>query len=268
MNDVIRHAAKETFRTACGKDNGMSLITVKNLAVGYEGQAVEKDISFSVSKGDYLCILGENGSGKTTLMKTLLHLQKPIAGEILLQDGLRSDEIGYLPQQTVIQKDFPASVREIVRSGCLGRAGLHPFYGKEEKALAEQNMERMGIKELARRSYRELSGGQQQRVLLARALCATQKLLVLDEPVTGLDPKATMEMYELIKQLNQEGVAIIMITHDVNVAVQYSSHVLHVGTPSFFGTKESYLSSDLGKLFLLQRSKEMTADAGEGGNHD
>ena len=215
----------------------MSLITVKNLSVGYEGQAIEKDINFSVNKGDYLCILGENGSGKTTLMKTLLHLQKPIAGEILLQDGLRSDEIGYLPQQTVIQKDFPASVREIVRSGFLGRAGLRPFYGKEEKALAEENMERMGIKDLAQRSYRELSGGQQQRVLLARALCATHKLLVLDEPVTGLDPKATMEMYELIKKLNQEGVAIIMITHDVNVAVQYASHVLQVGTPSFFGTR-------------------------------
>lgn len=241
----------------------MSLITVKNLAVGYDGQAIEKNISFTVNKGDYLCILGENGSGKTTLMKTLLHLQKPLEGEIFLQDGLKSNEIGYLPQQTVIQKDFPASVREIVLSGCLGRSGFHPFYDKEEKALAEQNMERMGITQLAKRSYRELSGGQQQRVLLARALCATQKVLVLDEPVTGLDPMATTEMYELIERLNQEGIAIIMISHDVAVAVQYASHILHVKTPAFYGTKEEYLSSDLGKLFLLQSAKENVAVIGK-----
>lgn len=233
----------------------MSLITVRNLAVGYEGQVVEENINFTVNKGDYLCILGENGSGKTTLMKTLLHLQKPLSGEILLQDGLTSNEIGYLPQQTVVQKDFPASVWEIVLSGCLGRRGWHPFYGKEEKKLATENMERMGITRLARRSYRELSGGQQQRVLLARALCATQKVLVLDEPVTGLDPNATMEMYELIQKLNQEGVAILMISHDVEVAVQYASHVLHLGTPSFFGSKEAYLESELGKLFVLHEKK-------------
>ena len=225
----------------------MSLITVKDLAVGYDGQVVERNISFSVNKGDYLCILGENGSGKSTLMKTLLRLQKPIAGEILMGDGLKANEIGYLPQQTVVQKDFPASVREIVRSGCLGREGLHPFYSKEDKELAEKNMERMGITKLAKHCYRELSGGQQQRVLLARALCATGKLLVLDEPVTGLDPKATQEMYELIKKLNTEGIAVIMITHDVTAAVQYASHVLQVGTSAFFGTKEAYLAREKGE---------------------
>jgi zinc transport system ATP-binding protein len=245
----------------------MSLITVRNLAVGYEGQVVEENINFTVNKGDYLCILGENGSGKTTLMKTLLHLQKPLSGEILLQDGLTSNEIGYLPQQTVVQKDFPASVWEIVLSGCLGRRGWHPFYGKEEKKLATENMERMGITQLARRSYRELSGGQQQRVLLARALCATQKVLVLDEPVTGLDPNATMEMYELIQKLNQEGVAILMISHDVEVAVQYASHVLHLGTPSFFGSKEAYLESDLGKLFVLRGKNVASVKTEKGDRH-
>ncbi|MBQ9489740.1 MAG: metal ABC transporter ATP-binding protein [Lachnospiraceae bacterium] len=245
----------------------MSLITVRNLAVGYEGQVVEENINFTVNKGDYLCILGENGSGKTTLMKTLLHLQKPLSGEILLQDGLTSNEIGYLPQQTVVQKDFPASVWEIVLSGCLGRREWHPFYGKEEKKLATENMERMGITRLARRSYRELSGGQQQRVLLARALCATQKVLVLDEPVTGLDPNATMEMYELIQKLNQEGVAILMISHDVEVAVQYASHVLHLGTPSFFGSKEAYLESELGKLFVLHEKKGGSVEMEKGDRH-
>ncbi|MBR3510290.1 MAG: metal ABC transporter ATP-binding protein [Lachnospiraceae bacterium] len=245
----------------------MSLITVRNLAVGYEGQVVEENINFTVNKGDYLCILGENGSGKTTLMKTLLHLQKPLNGEILLQDGLTSNEIGYLPQQTVVQKDFPASVWEIVLSGCLGRREWHPFYGKEEKKLATENMERMGITRLARRSYRELSGGQQQRVLLARALCATQKVLVLDEPVTGLDPNATMEMYELIQKLNQEGVAILMISHDVEVAVQYASHVLHLGTPSFFGSKEAYLESELGKLFVLHEKKGGSVEMEKGDRH-
>ncbi len=245
----------------------MSLITVRNLAVGYEGQVVEENINFTVNKGDYLCILGENGSGKTTLMKTLLHLQKPLSGEILLQDGLTSNEIGYLPQQTVVQKDFPASVWEIVLSGCLGRRGWHPFYGKEEKKLATENMERMGITQLAKRSYRELSGGQQQRVLLARALCATQKVLVLDEPVTGLDPNATMEMYELIQKLNQEGVAILMISHDVEVAVQYASHVLHLGTPSFFGSKEAYLESELGKLFVLHEKKGGSVEMEKGDRH-
>lgn len=245
----------------------MSLITVRNLAVGYEGQVVEENINFTVNKGDYLCILGENGSGKTTLMKTLLHLQKPLNGEILLQDGLTSNEIGYLPQQTVVQKDFPASVWEIVLSGCLGRREWHPFYGKEEKKLATENMERMGITRLARRSYRELSGGQQQRVLLARALCATQKVLVLDEPVTGLDPNATMEMYELIQKLNQEGVAILMISHDVEVAVQYASHVLHLGTPSFFGSTEAYLESELGKLFVLHEKKGGSVEMEKGDRH-
>ena len=220
-------------------------ITVKNLSVGYEGEVVAGNINFTVNKGDYLCIVGENGSGKTTLMKTLLGLRKPMGGEIIMGDDLKKNEIGYLPQQTIVQKDFPASVREIVMSGFQGRCGLRPFYNKAEKEEAIMNMERMGIKDLADKCYRELSGGQQQRVLLARALCATGKILLLDEPVSGLDPKVTAEMYQLIKDLNKEGVTIIMISHDMEAASKYASHILHVGDKLFFGTREEYLNSEV-----------------------
>jgi len=231
----------------------MALLTVQNLSLGYDSQTLLKDLNFSVDAGDYLCIVGENGSGKTTLMKTLLHLQKPISGEILTGDGLKTNEIGYLPQQTVVQKDFPASVREIVLSGCQGRCGLRPFYNKAEKALALKNMERMDIVPLANRCYRDLSGGQQQRVLLARALCAAERILLLDEPVSGLDPKVTTEMYNLISKLNKDGVTIIMISHDISAAVRYATHILHIGTSVFFGTRDEYMNSDIGKFFLAQQ---------------
>ncbi len=227
----------------------MAYITVTGLSLGYDSQVIVKDLNFSVSKGDYLCIVGENGSGKTTLIKTLLHLKEPLSGQIVYGDGFKKNEIGYLPQQTVIQKDFPASVREIVLSGCQGRCGLRPFYNREEKKLAEDNMERMGITGLAGRCYRELSGGQQQRVLLARALCATGKVLLLDEPVAGLDPVVTARMYELIERLNREGVTIIMISHDISAAVKYASHILYIGDRVFFGTKEEYRNSETGRFF-------------------
>lgn len=231
----------------------MALITIKDLSLGYESRTIVSNLNFQVNTGDYLCIVGENGSGKTTLMKTLLHLQEPIDGQILIGDGLKKNEIGYLPQQTLVQKDFPASVREIVLSGCQGRSLFRPFYNKEEKKLADANMERMGILDLKSRCYRELSGGQQQRVLLARALCATRKVLLLDEPVSGLDPKVTLQMYDTIEQLNKEGITIIMISHDIKAAVRYASHILHIGEGVFYGTKEKYLESDLGKLFLMQQ---------------
>ena len=230
----------------------MALLEVRDLALGYDSQAILENISFQVNSGDYLCIVGENGSGKTTLMKTLLQLQEPLSGEILRGDGLQKNEIGYLPQQTVVQKDFPASVREIVLSGCQNRMGFRPFYRKEEKALAEENMQRMDILTLADRCYRELSGGQQQRVLLARALCATRKLLLLDEPVSGLDPHVTAEMYSLIGKLNEEGLTVIMISHDIEAAVRYATHILHIGSTVFFGTKEEYLQSDIGRFFLSE----------------
>ena len=187
-------------------------------------------------------------------MKTILGLQPPISGRILTGDGLRKNEIGYLPQQTVVQKDFPASVREIVLSGCQGRCGSRPFYNKEEKQLAEENIRKMQIDKLSKRCYRELSGGQQQRVLLARALCATQKMLLLDEPVSGLDPKVTAEMYRLIDELNhRDGITIIMISHDIAAAVKYASHILHIGNTVFFETKEEYLQSPQGRLFAVEK---------------
>ena len=231
----------------------MALLTAQDLSLGYDSRVIVRDLSFRVNAGDYLCIVGENGSGKSTLMKTLLGLQPPLGGSIGTGDGLMQNEIGYLPQQTVVQRDFPASVREIVLSGCQGRCGLRPFYNAADRRLAAENMARMGISELANRCYRELSGGQQQRVLLARALCATRKLLLLDEPVSGLDPKVTAEMYELIASLNREGVTVIMISHDIAAALRYASHILHIGAAVFFGTKADYLQSDAGKLFLTQQ---------------
>lgn len=219
----------------------MALIECKNAALGYDSKIVLDNLSFEVNSGDYLCIIGENGSGKSTLMKTILGLKSPLGGEIIFGDGLKKNEIGYLPQQTVVQRDFPASVREIVLSGCLNKCGLKPFYSKADKELANKNMERMNITSLSKRCYRELSGGQQQRVLLARALCATEKILLLDEPVSGLDPKVTAEMYELIMELNKQGITIIMISHDMHAALKYASHILQVGGNIYFGTKEDYL---------------------------
>ncbi|MCR5297031.1 MAG: ABC transporter ATP-binding protein [Clostridiales bacterium] len=229
----------------------MAQLTCSNLTLGYEGHVVLSGLNFSVSAGDYLCIVGENGSGKSTLVKTMLGLMKPLGGRVTLGDGLRENEIGYLPQQTAVQKDFPATVREVVLSGCQGRAGMRPFYNRQEKALARESMEKMDITALAGRCYRELSGGQQQRVLLARALCATRRLLLLDEPVSGLDPMVTQEMYALIRQLNREGITVIMISHDIAAAARFASHILHVGNTVFFGTREEYLRSDIAARFLV-----------------
>lgn len=229
----------------------MPQLTCENLKLGYDGKTIVEGLSFSVNSGDYLCIVGENGSGKTTLMRTILRLQAPISGKISTDEGLKQSEIGYLPQQTNVQKDFPASVYEIVLSGCLNKCGFFPFYGKKEKEKAKENMEKMGITHLAKRSYKELSGGQQQRVLLARALCATSKMLLLDEPVAGLDPKVTAEMYELIEKLNREDkITVIMISHDIESATKYASHILHIcHKPLFFGTAADYLKSNVRCLF-------------------
>lgn len=235
----------------------MPQIICKNASLGYDGKAITHGLSFEVNAGDYLCIVGENGAGKSTLIKTVLGLTPPVAGEIRFSDGLRQNEIGYLPQQTPVQRDFPASVSEIVLSGCLGKSGFHPFYTKAQKKLAAENMEKMNITPLAGRCYRELSGGQQQRVLLARALCATTKLLLLDEPVAGLDPKATREMYELIASLNRTGITVIMVSHDIASAVKYASHILHLGnTPKFFGSKEDYLKTDVGRAFTSEEASD------------
>lgn len=229
----------------------MAQLTCQDLSVGYEGKAVLQDLNFSVHSGDYLCIVGENGAGKSTLMRTILGLQPPIQGKVLTGDGLRPNEIGYLPQQTQVQKDFPASVWEIVLSGCQGRCGRRPFYRRAEKQLAEHTLEKLHISPLARRCYRELSGGQQQRVLLARALCAAGDLLVLDEPVTGLDPAAADDLYRTLRYLNRtEGMAVVMVTHDIRSALRDAAAILHAGRDQWFlGTPGEYLASPYGKRF-------------------
>jgi len=230
----------------------MPLLSCHNLSLGYEGRALVTDLSFTVNAGDYLCVVGDNGSGKSTLIKTILRLKQPAAGRVVTGDGLKHDEIGYLPQQTAAQKDFPASVREVVLSGCLNRCGLRPFFSMSERRMAEEYMEQMGVARLAKRCYRELSGGQQQRALLARALCAARKALLLDEPAAGLDPVASVEMYELIERLNDGGVTIIMVSHDIAAALKYASHILHIGTrqAAFFGTKAEYINSGAGDAYL------------------
>lgn len=222
----------------------MALIHCQNITTGYSNnQIVSQNLSFQVNQGDYLWIIGENGTGKSTLMKTILGFINPIQGNVEFGDGLKQNEIGYLPQQTIAQKDFPASVEEVVLSGCLNRCGLRPFYNKEEKELAKQNMEAVGIYNLAKRCYRELSGGQQQRVLLARALCATKRILLLDEPVAALDSQATESLYQLIQQLRKSDITIIMVSHDLPKINQEATHVLYFQDESaHFLTIEDYLS--------------------------
>lgn len=235
----------------------MPQLTCDRLTLGYEGRTVSTDVSFSVDAGDYVCIVGENGSGKSTLIKAILNLKPPMAGKVILGDGLTRGDIGYLPQQTAAQRDFPASVREIVTSGCLNRIGRRPFYGPAQHKRALDNMRRLQVDDLARRSFAELSGGQQHRVLLARALCATDLMLVLDEPASGLDPQITDEMYRLIKELNQSGLTIIMVSHDTQAALRDASHILHLGnTPLFWGTAREYEQSDIGRVYLNRKAVE------------
>lgn len=230
----------------------MALITCRGVSFGYENNPVVSGLNFSLNSGDYLCVVGENGAGKSTLVRGLLRLIRPLAGEVKIGEGLRQSEIGYLPQQTAAQKDFPAGVEEVVRSGFLNRRGARPFYSGKENAAARRAMEQLGIAALRKRCYRELSGGQQQRVLLARALCATKKLLLLDEPVSGLDPVATAELYRLILQVNEEtGLTVLIVSHDVQSAVENASHILHLQTKQlYFGSAADYPKSEAGLCFL------------------
>lgn len=231
----------------------MALITVENLCLGYDGRAVVNGLSFQVEEGSYVCVVGENGSGKTTLMRTLLGLQQPLSGTITFDSSVASGEIGYLPQQSFIQREFPATVREIVLSGCIGKLGKRFFYSSREKQTAEDCMRRAEIEHLAERSYKELSGGQQQRVLMARALCAAGRVLVLDEPTAGLDPVFTEELYGLIEKLNKEGMTIIMVSHDLEAAMKYATHILHIGDALFYGSRDEYLERSDGRFLLLQK---------------
>ena len=256
----------------------MAYITCEDLTLRYESLTVQEHLSFSVEKGDYLCIVGENGSGKSTLMKCLLGLKQADGGKLSFGDGLKRNEIGYLPQQSMIQRTFPASVREVVLSGCLNGRAVHPFYTKAEKARAAEQMECLNITQLADRSYRELSGGQQQRVLLARALCATKKLLLLDEPLTGLDPLVATELYGILQHIhNDHGITIIMVTHDVECAVRHAKTILHIGkNESFFGSCAEYEKSAVGRRFLGENAEpehcaqcaDHHHDAEEGGGND
>lgn len=229
-----------------------ALITCSHVDFGYENQDAVTDLTMEVDEEDYLCIVGENGSGKSTLIKGLLGLLKPTGGTLTVGEELKKTGIGYLPQQTAAQRDFPAAVYEVVISGCLSRRGNRPFYSRAEKMLAEANMERLGIADLRRRCYRELSGGQQQRVLIARALCATNRLLILDEPITGLDPWAIQDFYHLIRDLNRkEHVAILMVTHDMANVVGQANKILHLKQRVlFYGTTEEYKKSQAGRMFL------------------
>ena len=240
----------------------MALIRCEDVSIGYEGQTVVKDLYFSIQAGDYLCIVGENGSGKSTLVKSLLGLKSVEKGRIIYGDGLKQNEIGYLPQQTDAQKDFPASVYEVILSGRLNSRGLKPFYTGADKKAAVEKMELLGIRDLARQCFRDLSGGQKQRALLARAICATKTLLLLDEPVTGLDPIVTAEFYQLIRRINREsGIAVVMVSHDIESAVEDASHILHLQERMlFFGTAQDYRKSRVGKTFLESADKD--ADGG------
>lgn len=230
----------------------MALITCKNVSMGYEGRTVLNGINFKVDKGDYLCIVGENGSGKSTLMKGLLKLKLPIAGSIQMEEGLKASEIGYLPQQSDIQRSFPASVFEVVLSGRLNQLMWRPFFSRKDKQATVEKMRLLGIEQMKDQSFQELSGGQQQRVLLARALCATQRMLLLDEPTAGLDPLVAADMYSLIKEINQQyEMTVIMISHDIKAALKDSTHILHLGNKQlYYGTTEEYPLSPCGKEFL------------------
>lgn len=223
------------------------LLKAGNVSLGYDGKTVAEGISFEVSRGDYLCVVGENGSGKSTLIKALTGINPPLSGSIEKSPKLKNEGIGYLPQQTDLQRDFPASVREIVLSGCLKSGKFRPFYTKNDLKTASENMKKMGIKSLESKCFRELSGGQRQRVLLARALCAGRELLILDEPVSGLDTLAEKEMYSVIKELNDEGIAVIMITHDIKAAEKYADKFLVIGKEVFYGTREEFIKKQTGE---------------------
>ena len=242
------------------------LISCQNISLGYEGHAVVRGVSFTVENSDYLWIVGENGSGKTTLIKGILRLLNPLEGSIVFCDELTKGRVGYLSQQSMPNKDFPAGVNEVVLSGNLGSMGIRPFYSPKEKRLAEEALEQLGIKSLSRKSYQELSGGQQRRVLLARALVsaraekatksdenqAARRLLVLDEPAAGLDPLVTTEVYELLKTINEQtGITIIMVSHDIRAAALYANRILHMEDgQGFLSRTAEYLDTERGKKFF------------------
>ena len=232
----------------------MAQLRCENISVGYEDGIVVSDVSFELNRGDYVCIVGENGAGKSSLLKGILGLAKIQGGKLEYGDGMSRADVGYLPQQKDYQKNFPATVKEVVMSGFLNKMGLRPYYNRAEKAKAMEILSDFGMADYVRASFGSLSGGQKQRVLLARAMCATDKLLLLDEPTTGLDPVATEELYELLKRLNREKkTTILMVSHDLNKAVSDAGLILHVNKRSgcgYFGPADKYLDSEAARHFL------------------
>lgn len=230
----------------------MKILECKKLSIGYDERAICKDISFSVESGQYICIIGENGSGKSTLLKTILGLNKPISGKVIFDKSFNKSYVGYLPQQTDAQRDFPAIVKEVVLSGFINKMCWRPFYKKAEKEKANEILKNLGILDLINKSYRELSGGQQQRVLLARALCATDDLLILDEPTNALDVRSRNKLYQLIAELNKKGLTIIMVSHNLESVINDATHIVYLkDTPQFIGTKEDFLQTEYAKLNKL-----------------
>lgn len=232
----------------------MAQLRCENISVGYEDGIVVSDVSFELNRGDYVCIVGENGAGKSSLLKGILGLARIQGGKLEYGDGMSRADVGYLPQQKDYQKNFPATVKEVVMSGFLNKMGLRPYYNRAEKAKAMEILSDFGMADYVRASFGSLSGGQKQRVLLARAMCATDKLLLLDEPTTGLDPVATEELYELLKRLNREKkTTILMVSHDLNKAVSDAGLILHVNKRSgcgYFGPADKYLDSEAARHFL------------------
>lgn len=230
------------------------ILRCSDVSLSYDGRTVLSGLDFQLGSGDYLCVVGENGSGKSTLVRAVLGLKEPDTGKISFGEGLSRRDIGYLPQQHAasgIAADFPANVREIVLSGCIGRHGMFFSYSAADKKRADESCERLGISDLKTRSWKQLSGGQRQRVLLARALCAADRLLLLDEPVAGLDPLVTAELYGHIKKLNKEGMTIIMVSHDIEAALRDATHILHLhNKPLYFGAADRYRDSEAGKHFI------------------
>jgi len=231
----------------------MKILECKKLSIGYNDKAICKDINLEVDKGQYICIIGENGCGKSTLLKTILGLNKPVSGKVVFDKNFNKAFVGFLPQQSAMQRDFPATVKEVVLSGFINKMKYRPFYSKEEKEKALGYCKYLGINDLYNKSYRELSGGQQQRVLLARALCATDELLVLDEPTNALDVRSRNKLYELISDLNKNGLTIIMVSHNIEKVINDVTHVIYLkDKPEFIGTKEDFLQTEYAKLNKLE----------------
>lgn len=238
-----------------------SLLSCEGLTLQYDQIVALEDVGFEVFEGERLVIAGENGSGKSTLLKGLLGLMPRARGKVHLGGGLTQKDIGYLPQQTELQRNFPASVMEVTISGCLAHKGLRPYYNRAERQRAREALEMVGMSSFEKHPYGALSGGQQQRVRLARALCAGTRLLLLDEPVTGLDPAITAELYRLLDTLHEEhGMAMVMVSHDIQSALEHADKVLHLQKRVlFFGTQEDYRRSPIGARWLGGTDDDMAS---------